>query len=321
LNSEETAHTLLEGMLEGRFGSQMKRDEKLAKFTSARIGGPADIVVETRSLEDLIDAADILWGSNTRFRVLGGGSNVLVSDAGYRGVVLINRAKKFSYEERNEHVLLHAESGAFLGFIARHASETGFSGLEWAAGIPGTIGGAVIGNAGAHGSSMAENIFLVNILHHSGETDAKTRREQWPLDRCAFTYRSSFFKRHPGRYLVLEVVFRLLRGGKDEIQSRLKEFSAFRHATQPQGASMGSMFKNPEGDYAGRLIDKAGLKGYRIGEAQISEKHANFFINLGEARSEHVVELLKVTHERVMENFGVDLKPEIEFIGEQELPF
>lgn len=307
------------------FGERLQENALLARFTSARIGGPADALVVVNSAEELGEAALALWGLEQSFIVLGGGSNVLVSDAGVRQVVILNRAKIIRFEEQEDQPVVWAESGASLGVIARQASARGFAGLEWAAGIPGTLGGAVVGNAGAHGSDMAESLILAEILHRS-ELPGMARlkggvasRETWTTDRLELSYRSSTLKSKPGEAVVLAALLRLGRSTPDnqvEIQARMTAFNEQRRRTQPPGASMGSMFKNPPGDYAGRLIDAAGLKGTRIGDAEISRLHANFFINHGKARAKDVQALVELARSRVAEMFSINLETEIEFVGE-----
>jgi UDP-N-acetylmuramate dehydrogenase len=307
------------------FGERFQENVPMARYTSARIGGPADGLVMVNNAEELSEAALALWELELPLIVLGGGSNVLISDAGVHQVVILNRAKSIRFEERDEIPVVWAESGASLGVIARQASARGLPGLEWAAGIPGTLGGAVVGNAGAHGSDMAENLILAEILHRSRLTGTArlkggvASRETWKVDQLKLSYRSSTLKSTPGEAVVLAALLRLGRSTQDsraESQARMEAFNEQRHRTQPPGASMGSMFKNPPGDYAGRLIEAAGLKGTRIGDAEISPLHANFFINHGQARAKDVQALVELARSRVAEKFSVKLETEIEFVGE-----
>jgi UDP-N-acetylmuramate dehydrogenase len=248
--------------------------------------------------------------------LLGGGSNMLVSDLGVRGVVVLNRASKVVFDAEKPSVW--AESGKNFGSLARQAARKGFSGLEWAAGIPGTVGGAVVGNAGAHGGDTAGNLELAEVLHRD------QGRTTWKVERFNYGYRSSVLKtntasRQPLRQpqvVVLSADFNLEVGDPEEIQQVLEDNLAFRRRTQPPGASMGSMFKNPPGDYAGRLIEAAGMKGARVGSAGISELHANFFINHGGARAADVYSLIQQARRTVKEQFGVTLELEIEIVGE-----
>ena len=293
------------------FGARVKTGVPLAKYTSARIGGPADVFLIVNSSQELAQAAQILWQSQAPFIVLGGGSNVLVSDAGVRGAVLLNRARKVRFASGDNTASVTCESGASLGLVARQAAARGLSGLEWAAGIPGTVGGAVFGNAGAHGGDMAGNLMLADILHPDGQ------QQSWDAARLQFAYRSSILKENPvEQVIVLSAQLRLQPKPEPEIQAQMDRFVEHRRKTQPPGASMGSMFKNPSGDYAGRLVDAAGLKGKRIGDAQISTLHGNFFLNLGNANARQVYDLIQHARQAVQEQFGITLQLEIELLGE-----
>jgi UDP-N-acetylmuramate dehydrogenase len=233
----------------------------------------------------------------------------LISDEGIRGFVIINRARNIRIEARNTPPTVWAESGANLGAVARQVALRGYSGLEWAATVPGTVGGAVYGNAGAHGADMKSNVLLVEILH-------RTRgKETWTVDQLEYEYRSSALKRDPGTAVVLAARLQLQPSTTDVVQQRMDEFSTRRRATQPPGASMGSMFKNPLGDAAGRLIDAAGLKGSRRGGAEISPTHANFIVNTGNAKAADVFELIQLARQAVYDRFGVKLELEIELLG------
>jgi UDP-N-acetylmuramate dehydrogenase len=296
------------------FGARLQTDLPLARFTAARLGGPADAFLEVRSLDELVQAASLLWQAGQTFTVLGGGSNVLVSDLGIRGVVLLNRARRVRFDLESDPPSVWAESGVNFGRLARQAAQKGLSGLEWAAGIPGTLGGAVVGNAGAHGGDMAASLLLAEILHHHGQMEI--HRQTWPVKDLQYSYRTSRLKHQLGEAVVLGARLRLAHAPFAEVQSRMDALVAFRRQTQPPGASMGSMFKNPPGDYAGRLIEVAGLKGRRIGQAQISPLHANFFVNLGGARAQDVYGLIHLAQETVQARFGVHLELEIELLGE-----
>jgi UDP-N-acetylmuramate dehydrogenase len=303
--------------LERAFGKQMRRGVLLAPYTAARLGGPAEVLLEVRSANALAQAVSLLWEEGLDFILLGGGSNVLVSDLGVHGVVLLNRARKVRFDAAAQPPTVWAESGANLGLVARQAALHGLSGLEWAAGIPGTLGGAVYGNAGAHGSDMAGNLLVAEILHCKELMQSGACfREQWSVEKLELAYRSSSLKRSPGRDVILAALLRLQPGDPAVIQAKMDELVAYRRKTQPPGASMGSMFKNPPGDYAGRLIEAAGLKGLTIGGAQISSVHANFFLNLGKATAADVAALVRQARQAVLEKFGVELELEIELLGE-----
>ena len=290
------------------FGGSLRQGASLAPYTSARIGGAADVLIEVRSAQELADAARSLWQRGLAFRVLGGGSNVLVADGGVREVVILNRARAKRFFVSESGPAVRAESGASLGTLARQSAARGWAGLEWATGVPGTLGGAVFGNAGAHGGDMSGSLKLAEILQQDG------REESWPVERLEFAYRSSILKRKPGP-IVLAATLALAESNADACKARIKRFNEQRERTQPAGASMGSMFKNPPGDYAGRLLDEAGLKGLRIGKARISDKHANFFMNEGGAQAEDVAGLIHTARQRVKERFGIELELEIELLG------
>jgi len=292
----------------------MQRYVSLARYTAARIGGAADWLIEVQSADQLAETVTRLWDLDIPFFVLGGGSNVLVSDAGLREVVILNKARHIQFDLESSPPTVWAESGANFGLMARQCARQGLSGLEWAAGVPGTVGGAVFGNAGAHGSDVASSFQMAEILHRSKHGP---ERENWPLEHFKYEYRSSSLKRDHSDAVILVAKFRLLPGNPDEIQAQMDEYAAYRRSTQPPGASMGSMFKNPPDVYAGRLIEAAGLKGTRIGGAEISPVHANFFINHADATAADVIKLIQLVQTEISEKFGVELELEIELIGER----
>jgi UDP-N-acetylmuramate dehydrogenase len=295
--------------LEAMFEASLKRDVPLAPYTSARLGGAADFLVEVDTAKALEDSARSLWKEKIPFRILGGGSNVLVADEGVREVILLNRARARRFIEDPAQPQIWAESGAMLGTLARLAGERGWSGLEWAAGVPGTLGGAVVGNAGAHGRDMSHNVSMAEILQHGGQV------LQWTSEQLEFSYRTSRIKRDSEQCVVLTVTLELESATAEACKAIMQEFLTHREKTQPPGASMGSMFKNPEDDYAGRLIDAAGLKGYGQGSVEISEKHANFFINKGDGRAQDVWDLIRKARQEVERQFGITLELEVEMIG------
>ncbi len=333
-------------VLAAKFGEQFEAHVSLARYTSARIGGLADGLLTANSVADLDLMARFLWEQEIPFIVLGGGSNVLVSDAGMRGLVLLNKARQVVFKQENDPPTVQAASGSNFGVIARQAAKRGLSGLEWASGIPGTIGGAIVGNAGAHGGDIAGNLLMAEILHREMEDKRSkngnppsmvVRREEWQAEKFDFAYRSSLIKREQygtkriggtdqmGRsdkkqpdFIILTALLRLAHSTKEVVEARIEKFVSQRQQTQPPGASMGSMFKNPEGDFAGRLIDQAGLKGTRIGDAAISSLHANFFINYGNASARDVWELINLARTVVSNKFGIDLELEIELVGSWE---
>lgn len=294
--------------LRGAFPDSLQENASLARYTAARIGGPAEFLLTVHSADELASAAEKLWELEIEFRLLGGGSNVLVADRGISGVLILNQAKEVKFAEQQA----WAESGASIGSIARRAVEKGLSGLEWAATVPGTVGGAIVGNAGAHGGATANSLDHAEILHR------KEGRAAWDVERLEFDYRSSWLKRNPGQAIVLAGRFDLEPSDPAAVRSTMQEYVEYRQQTQPTGASIGSMFKNPEGDHAGRLIEAAGLKGERHGEAEISSRHANFFVNHGGATAADVYALIELAQQRVAEKFDVELELEVELLGDWE---
>jgi UDP-N-acetylmuramate dehydrogenase len=276
--------------LYAKFGDKVKENVPLAPYTSARIGGPADIFLTADSAAELARIVKTLWKLDMPYVILGGGSNVLVSDRGVRGVVVWNRAKGVKFHAGDQPSVT-AESGVVFSNLANRCASKGLAGLEWAVTVPGTIGGAVYGNAGAFGGDMAGNLISAELLTANG-------KEVFTVEQMGYGYRTSVLKRG------------------EEVTVKIEQFSAHRKATQPPGASMGSMFKNPPGDYAGRLIEAAGLKGARVGNAEISPLHGNFFINHANTRAEDIRALIELVQKTVKEKQNVDLELEIELIGE-----
>ncbi len=296
--------------LRDTFGERLQVDAPLAPYTSARVGGAADALLVARSVDELAHIAEQLWMMNISFRILGGGSNVLISDRGVRGVVVLNRAQRVVLHLETEPPTIWAESGASLNSIVQRAACAGLSGLEWATGIPGTLGGAIYGNAGAFGGEIAHQVQTVEVLHR------QQGRQRWEAARLAFSYRSSLLKRAEAEAVILSATLQFRREDVSTVQARMARSQRKRKQTQPSGASMGSVFKNPPGDHAGRLIEHAGLKGTRIGDIEVSPIHANFFINHGQATASDIKTLLELVRRAVAEKSGVYLEPEIELIGE-----
>jgi UDP-N-acetylmuramate dehydrogenase len=294
--------------LYAKLGDKVKENVSLAPYTSARIGGPADVLITAESAEELARILKLLHKLDTDYLMLGGGSNVLVSDRGVRGVVVLNRAKGVRFHSGDEPSVT-AESGVIFSNLANRCASKGLAGLEWAATVPGTIGGAVYGNAGAFGGDIAGSLLWAELLTEDG-------RERFTPEQMGYGYRTSILKRGELDAIVLSAELRLQNSTKEEVTVKIEQFSAHRKATQPPGASMGSMFKNPNGDYAGKLIEAAGLKGARIGNVEVSPVHANFFINHGATRAEDVRALIELVMKTVKEKQGVDLELEIELVGE-----
>jgi len=295
-------------LLRQKFGDAVQENVTLAPYTSARIGGPADVMVTVKSADELADAMQLIWEHNLPYYILGGGSNVLVSDDGFRGVVVLDRAKEVRFEASDQPAVW-CEAGVIIANLAKRCASKGLAGLEWSATVPGTVGGAVYGNAGAFGGDMTHNLIWAEMLTKNG-------REKITLEQMGYGYRTSVLKRGEVQGIVLSALLKLKNSTKEEVSAKIEQFSERRKATQPPGASMGSMFKNPEGDYAGRLIEAAGLKGMRIGTAEISTLHGNFFINYGETKAEDIRALVHLVQSTVKEKFNVQLELEVELVGD-----
>lgn len=296
--------------LKETFGTMLHENVSMANYTTARVGGSVPALVSVNTIDELIKAANKMWELSVPFFILGSGSNILVSDDGVDAIVLHNRAHNLKIDTKAESPTIDAESGANLGTVARQSALRGLSGMEWAAPVPGTVGGAVYGNAGAHGSDMEDSLIMAKILHKNKGI------EDWPVEQLAYQYRSSILKREKMPVVILSAIFNVVQTSREDAWEKVKAFQANRKESQPPGASMGSMFKNPVDDYAGRLIEAAGLKGHRVGRAMISPIHANFIINLDGASAQDIWQLMRIAQERVKEKSGIVLEPEIELVGE-----
>lgn len=295
-------------VLLAKFGGKVKENVSLAPYTSARIGGPADYLIPANSSDELAEIMTLVWQQHLPYFILGGGSNVLVSDKGVRGLTVLNRAKAIRFEN-GDRPKVWVESGVVFSNLANRCASKGLSGLEWAATVPGTIGGAVYGNAGAFGGDMSGNLIWAELLTESG-------REKWPVEKMEYGYRTSVLKRNEMKAIVLSAELALKNATKEEVSVKIGQFSERRKTTQPPGASMGSMFKNPKDEFAGRLIEAAGLKGTRIGNAEISPAHGNFFVNHGRTRASDIRALIELAQKTVKEKFDITLELEIELIGD-----
>jgi UDP-N-acetylmuramate dehydrogenase len=294
-----------------RFNDKVRENIPLAPYTSARIGGPADVLITVDSADELSQVISVLWEANADYFLLGGGSNVLISDKGVRGITVLNHAKIVRFEIKDQ-PKVWVESGVVLSNLANRCAPKGLSGLEWAATVPGTVGGAIYGNAGAFGGDIAGNLVWAEMLTMSG-------REKWPVEKMGYGYRTSILKRREIKAIVLSCELTLKNATKEEVPVKIEGFVKQRKTTQPPGASMGSMFKNPAGDFAGRLIEAAGLKGARIGKAEISPLHGNFFINPGKTQASDIRALIELARKTVKDKFGIELELEIELIGEWDV--
>lgn len=281
--------------------------EDMSRHTTFRIGGPADYYLRPHSVEELRRILHICKTEGLPFFILGNGSNLLVSDKGYRGVV-IQLWKNMSDIEVDGDTI-RAKSGALLSKIAAVALENGLAGFEFASGIPGTLGGAVVMNAGAYGGEMKDVLSEVTVMDTEGNVMVLERSE------LKLGYRTSIVKEKG--YIVLEAVLKLTRGEASHISGLMEDYRERRTSKQPLNMpSAGSTFKRPEGYFAGKLIMDSGLRGFSVGGAQISEKHCGFVVNTGEATAEDVRNLISEVQRRVEEKFGVRLEPEVKFLGE-----
>ena len=298
--------------LYAKLGDKVKENVSLAPYTSARIGGPADVLLTADTSAELARIIKLLWKHEMPFTLLGGGSNVLISDRGVRGVVILNRAKGVKFNVDEDQPSVTVESGVIFSNLANRCASKGLAGLEWAATVPGTVGGAVYGNAGAFGGDMAGNLISTELL-------TENEKVTFTAKQMGYGYRTSVLKRGEVKAIVLSAELALKNSTKEDVTVKIQQFSAHRKATQPPGASMGSMFKNPPGDYAGRLIESAGLKGTRIGNAEISPLHGNFFINHENTKAEDIRALIELVQKTVKEKEGVELELEVELIGEWDV--
>jgi UDP-N-acetylmuramate dehydrogenase len=296
--------------IRSKFGDNLQENVPLSGYTAARLGGPADLLLFAHSANELAAMADFLWKKAIPFHVLGSGSNVLVADKGIREVVIINRARNLKFNAQIVPPTVHAESGVTPNDISQRAARLNLAGFEWAASIPGSLGGAVYGNAGAFGGEMSMNLVSVDLVHQ------QSGRQVWPVEKMEYGYRTSILKKAHLPAVILAATLELKKGDPQSIRAKMEEFSERRKKNQPPGASMGSMFKNPAGDKAGRLIEAAGLKGKRIGNAEISPRHANFFINHGQCTSANMKALIDLARETVHARFGISLELEVELLGE-----
>ncbi len=300
--------------LQQLYTDRLQADAPLSRHTTARVGGPAEWLLTVQSVAELLAAVDSAHTLDIPYFVLGGGSNILMADEGMSGLVVLNKARKISFRPTGSRVVCMAESGANLASLARQCISKGLGGLEWAVGVPGTLGGAIVGNAGAHGSDMSNSFLSATIW----EPNQGVR--VYHLEDMDYGYRTSVLKgdhtETGPRRVILSVELQLTPETVDVLTARAEGFTAHRKEKQPGGASTGSMFKNPENFYAGYLIETAGLKGFRVGGAHISEKHANFFINDGDATAEDIRALIAEAWNTVREQFGIEMELEVELVGD-----
>lgn len=283
-------------------------DEPMSRHTTFRVGGPADFFVTPKAKEEVRDVIRICKEAGMPYYIIGNGSNLLVSDAGYRGVIV--QIYKEMNEVSVEGDLVKAQAGALLSGIAAKALAAELTGFEFASGIPGTIGGACVMNAGAYGGEMKDVLESVTVLTGEGEIIELGRNE------LELGYRTSVIAKKG--YIVLGAVLKLERGDGEKIKTYMDELKEKRVTKQPlEYPSAGSTFKRPEGYFAGKLIEDAGLRGFQVGGAQVSEKHCGFVINRDHAMAADIMELMRQVQIRVKENSGVDLEPEVKRLGDE----
>ena len=281
-------------------------EEPMSRHTTFRIGGEAACFIRISSEEQLRKLIPYFENVGVEYFVLGKGSNLLVGDKGYPGVILqISDACQQIEAEENR---LQVQAGAALSKVAFFAMERGLEGLEFAAGIPGTVGGGVVMNAGAYGGEMKQVVESVRVLSSEGEILTLDN------DTMEFGYRTSIIRNR--NFTVLSVTFRLREGNREEIRARIEDFQKRRMEKQPLNyPSAGSTFKRPEGYFAGKLIMDAGLRGFQIGDARVSDKHCGFVVNVGKATARDVTDVIEEVQEKVRERFGVSLEREVIYLG------
>jgi UDP-N-acetylmuramate dehydrogenase len=302
--------------------ASVKPDEPLSRHTTIGIGGPADAYVTVENAAQLSQVVQLSGRAGVPFFVLGSGSNIVVGDRGIRGVVINNNARHQSDAERRrvgeaephvngeERFVFRAESGVTFAAIARHLAFAGYAGMEWACGIPGTLGGAVVYNAGAYGGCLGDVLQRIAVATADGDMELAA-------SDLGFVYRGSDFTRGlmTGR-AVLWAEFALWQGDATALRAQVADYDERRTKAQPPGRNAGSFFKNPPGHPAWKLIDGVGLRGHRIGGAEFSPKHCNFLINAGNATAADVAALKKLAQQRIFEQFGVEIENEVSLVGE-----
>lgn len=283
-------------------------NEEMKKYTSFKIGGPAECLIKIESVDQIKEVYKIAKEFNIPLTVIGNGSNLLVSDRGIKGIVLKIEIKKLEFQEDKGKINIVVGSGEKLGIIAQKFLNQEIEGFEFASGIPGTIGGAIRMNAGAHGKEMKDIVKTVTYIDREGNIKKINNSE------AEFKYRNSIFSHKD--YVIIEAELKLQKGNKEEILAKMQEYANFRKEKQPlEFPSAGSTFKRGEDFITARLIDECGLKGYQIGDAQISEKHAGFIINKGNATAEDVMKLIEYTKEQIYNKFGKRIETEIEILN------
>jgi len=290
---------------------KLLRNEPLSRHTYYRIGGPADHYVVVEKEEQLCAWVKLARELKEPYLIIGKGTNLVVADKGFRGLIIENRCLDFTLDTESHTV--HSEAGVPFALLARKTANHGLTGLEWGVGIPGTLGGAIVNNAGAYGGAVADVLGGVTILDQEGQIRELLSEE------LALGYRTSRFKEQGfGGEAILSADLILNPESTKVLTERIARYDALRRADQPRKPSAGSVFKNPPGFSAGQLIEQAGLKGKSIGDAQVSPQHANFIVNLGSAKANDVLDLINLIRQEIRQRFGVELELEIELVGEWE---
>lgn len=283
-------------------------NEPLKNHTTWKIGGPVDVMVQPKDKDGLVKSMRIIQSHTLPYQVIGRGSNLLVRDGGIRGVV-IKLGEGLDYVKLDSEYVIAGAGHSFIK-LATMVAKRGLTGLEFAGGIPGTVGGAVYMNAGAHGSDVSRILHSAEILFDDGELAMLTNEE------LQFSYRTSLLQ-YKRKGICIEAIFKLNEGNCQEISDSMAKHKDYRRTTQPLGqACCGSVFRNPEPYSAGQLIEQAGLKRFRIGDAQISALHANFIVNLGNASAQDVLTLIQHIQATIKSKYGVDMQPEVQVVGE-----
>jgi len=289
-------------------GERLKVGEPLAAYTTIRVGGPADYLAVAQTTAEVVALVKAAVSFGLPWRIIGRGSNLLVADRGVRGLVIRNTANRL--QPKGDGTLVHADAGVSCANLANKTGKLGLAGAEFLVAVPGTLGGAVVQNAGAHGVEMVNVLTRVDYLGPDGE------QRSFAVEELALAYRTSRFKEPPRDKAVLGAELQLSRAEPDVVAAKIAEIRTWRAEHQPAEPSAGSIFANPPGDYAGRLIDATGLKGLRMGGAQVSPVHANFIVNTGAATAADVGGLIERAQLAVKEQFGIQLEAEVERIGD-----
>lgn len=283
------------------------KDELMSKHTSFKIGGPADIYIKSKSMEDIIKIVNYANKKNIKITIVGNGSNLLVKDSGIRGITLRADLDKIEIDEENN--IVTVGSGVLLSFLSQILLKKEYEGFEFASGIPGTIGGAVRMNAGAHGREMKDIVISTKYLSADGEIKEIDNEEH------KFKYRNSIFDNC--NCIILETKLKLEKGNYETIKNRMTEYLSYRKSTQPiEFPNAGSTFKRGSDFITAKLIDECGLKGYSVGDAEVSTKHAGFIVNKGNATAKDVIELTNIIKQKIKEDFEKDIELEVQIIGE-----